>query len=48
MTAGDGVPIVKWLDEDGTVLANDCEFQPDDGRAWGSMPTAGYLVKVTS
>jgi hypothetical protein len=44
MTAGDGVPVVQWLDEDGTRLANDCEFQPDDGRTWGSMPVEGFLL----
>lgn len=48
MTAGDGVPIVQWLDEDGTRLANDCEFQPDDGRMWGSLPTEGFLVRIGS
>jgi len=48
MTAGDGVPIVQWLDEDGTRLANDCEFQPDDGRIWGSLPAEGFLVRTAS
>jgi len=48
MTAGDGVPIVQWLDEDGTRLANDCEFQPDDGRTWGSFPAEGCLVRYHS
>ena len=46
MTAGDGVPIVQWLDENGTRLANDCEFQPDDGRTWGSLPAEGFLVSI--
>ena len=45
-TAGDGVPIIHWLDADGAPLANDCEFQPDDGRVWGSLPAEGFLVAV--
>ena len=48
MTSSDSVPIVQWLDEDGTLLANDCEFQPDDGRAWGSRPAEGFLVRIDS
>ena len=47
-TAGDGVPIIRWQDADGTPLANDCEFQPDDGRMWGSLPADGFLVRVDS
>lgn len=45
-TSGDGVPIVRWLDADGKLLANDCEFQPDDGRRWGSLPAEGFLVRI--
>ena len=47
-TSGDGVPIIHWLDADGVTLANDCEFQPDDGRMWGSLPAVGFLVRIGS
>jgi len=45
-TAGDGVPIIRWRDADGKPLANDCEFQPDNGRMWGSLPAEGFLVRI--
>ena len=45
-TADDGVPIVHWLNADGAPMANDCEFQPDDGRKWGGLPAVGCLVRV--
>jgi hypothetical protein len=45
-TAGDGVPIVHWLDAEGESLANDCEFQPYDGRKWGGLPAVGWLARV--
>jgi hypothetical protein len=47
-TAGDGVPVVHWLDAEGEHLANDCEFLPDDGRMWGSLPAEGFLVRAAS
>ena len=47
-TAGDGVPIIRWCNADGKPLANDCEFQPDNGRKWGSLPAEGFLVRVDS
>ena len=45
-TSGDGVPIIHWLDADGVPLVNDCEFQPDDGRMWGTLAAEGFLVRV--
>ena len=48
MTAGDVAPIVQWLHEDRTRLANDREFQPDDGRVWGTLPAQGFLVSIDS
>ena len=47
-TAGDGVPIIRWRDADGKPLANDCEFQPDNGRMWGSFSAEGFLVRTGS
>jgi hypothetical protein len=47
MTFGDGVPAVKWGDEDGAWLANDCIFSPASGGLWGGQPPAdGYLEEV--
>ena len=45
---GDGVPIVHGFDADGAPLFNYCEFQPDNGRMWGSLPADGFLVRVDS
>ena len=47
-TAGDGVPIIRWINADGKPLANDCEFQSDDGWIWGSLPAEGFLVRIVS
>jgi hypothetical protein len=47
MTFGDGVPALKWKDEDGEWLANDCTFQPVQGGMWsGQIPEDGYLQQV--
>lgn len=46
-TFGDGVPIIKWLDENGQHLANDCEFAPSRGGIWASTPCAEYLFPVS-
>lgn len=43
-TMGDGVPAIKWGDETGEWLANDCTFQPCGGGLWGGqVPLPGYL-----
>ena len=47
-TAGDGVPIIHWLDADWAPLANDCEFQSDSGQMWGSLPAEGFLFRIDS
>lgn len=47
MTFGDGVPALKWADEDGKWLANDCIFDPVAGGMWsGQKPVEGYLELV--
>jgi hypothetical protein len=47
MTFGDGVPALKWKDENGQWLANDCIFQPVQGGMWsGQIPEDGYLQEV--
>lgn len=46
MTFGDGVPIVKWTDENGKFLANDCEFKPSLGGMWSSYPNPEFLEAV--
>jgi hypothetical protein len=46
-TFGDGVPVIKWLDENGNYLANDCEFHPAVGGMWASAPADGYLELVS-
>lgn len=45
MTMGDGVPALKWKDENGEWLANDCLFQPGQGGLWGdsSQQTATWF-----
>lgn len=43
MTRGDGVPIVKWRDENGEHLAQDCEFSPSVGNMWVTAPADGFL-----
>lgn len=48
MTFGDGVPIIKWRDENGAFLANDCEFKPSTGGMWASAPADGYLQLIES
>lgn len=46
MTFGDGVPALKWLDENGEWIANDCLFRPVQGGMWGGqIPVEGYLVE---
>jgi hypothetical protein len=45
-TYGDGVPVVKWLDECGKWLANDCELRPATANMWSSAPQDGYLELV--
>jgi hypothetical protein len=47
MTSGDGVPAIKWLDENGDMLAVDCCFAPTKGGMWdGEVPEDGYLEPV--
>lgn len=46
MSGGDGVPIIKWSDENGKPLAGDCEFHPQTGGMWASAPADGYLELV--
>ncbi len=47
MTFGDGVPALKWTDENGDWLANDCTFTPVQGGMWGGqVPEDGYLEEV--
>jgi len=47
MTMGDGVPALKWADENGAPLANDCLFKPTQGGMWsGQVPEDGYLEEV--
>ena len=47
MTFGDGVPALKWADENGEWLANDCRFSPVQGGMWsGQIPVDGYLELV--
>lgn len=47
MTFGDGVPALKWADENGQRLANDCLFRPAQGGMWGGqVPAEGYLEPV--
>ena len=45
-TADNRVPIMRWFDADRKPLANNCEFQCDYERMWGSLPAAGFLVSV--
>lgn len=45
MTRGDGIPALKWKDENGEWLSNDCLFEPVQGGLWGGqVPAEGYLV----
>lgn len=47
MTCGDGVPALKWQDENGKWLANDCIFNPIKGGMWGGqVPEDGFLEEV--
>lgn len=46
MSSGDGVPVVKWLDENGGHIAIDCEFRPSVGSMWSSFPHPGHLELV--
>ena len=47
MTFGDGVPALKWTDENGDWIANDCTFTPVQGGMWsGQIPEDGYLEEV--
>lgn len=46
MSGGDGVPLIKWGDENGNYLAGDCEFRPETGGMWASAPADGYLELV--
>jgi hypothetical protein len=48
MTFGDGVPALKWNDENDKWIANDCLFSPVKGGMWGGqIPEDGYLEEVT-
>lgn len=47
MTFGDGVPAVKWLDENGKHIANDCLVRDVVGGMWGGqLPRPGLLEVV--
>ena len=48
MTFGDGVPALKWSDENGNYLASDCLFSPVKGDIiWGGqVPADGFLEAV--
>lgn len=46
-TFGDGVPVIKWTDENGRYIANDCEFRPSVGGMWNLKPDASYLELVS-
>jgi hypothetical protein len=47
MTSGDGVPAIKWTDENGKFLVSDCTFRPVKGGMWGGqVPADGYLEPV--
>lgn len=42
-----GVPAMKWLDENGNHLANDCLFMPVKGGMWGGqLPEDGFLEEI--
>lgn len=46
MTFGDGVPAIKWGDENGEWLASDCTFRPVQGGMWGGqVPADGCLQR---
>jgi hypothetical protein len=45
-TFGDGVPVIKWLDENGKFIAADCEFVPSTGGMWSRCPDVAYLEAV--
>jgi hypothetical protein len=51
-TFGDGVPAVKWTDENGKWLANDCTFlytQVHGDAMWGGQcPSRGRVVPLYS
>lgn len=47
MTMGDGVPALKWNDEHGKWIANDCLFRPVKGGMWGGqVPEDGFLEEL--
>lgn len=48
MTFGDGIAALKWNDENGEWLANDCMFKPVKGNElWGMQePADGFLEEV--
>ena len=47
MTAGDGVPAVKWLDEKGRYICDDAIFSHVIGGMWGGqLPEPGWLERL--
>jgi len=48
MTFGDGVPVVKWLTQDGKWIATDCEFLPKQGGMWFGVPHHEHLVPISA
>jgi len=48
MTSGDGVPIDKWLDEDGKWMADDCQLLPSAPGCtiWTERPDPSLLEPV--
>lgn len=48
MTAGDGVPAIKWADEKDDWICNDPLFYPqlDNGMWTGQYPARGYLEPI--
>lgn len=44
-TGGDGVPALKWTDQNGDWIATDCTFYPTKGGMWGGqVPADGFLL----
>lgn len=48
MTCGDGILALKWNDENGQWIANDCLFQPIKGHEiWSTQePEEGFLEEI--
>lgn len=46
MTMGDGVPAVKWRDQNVTTGIRDCIFSPQVGNMFSMVPADGYLEPI--